>query len=296
MGLQQLLGSIDSGTPDGQENYITTAGTYSWLCPPGVTSVSVVCIGAGGAGGGGQSNIGSGLYAGGGGGGCAYKNNISVTPGQSYTVVVGASKYNASVGETDGGDSYFINASTVMGKGGQSNSQSGYNGGYASQCVGDGKYSGGNGGAYSGGGYGGAGSSGNGSNGSNGNTSAAGNGGGGGAGGGGTGNQRGVSGGGSPNGQHIGAAGGGGGSNNGAFAGGGGGGGNIGTVTGTNPADGGAAFINWYGGGGGKWGGGGGGSSPSGGLALQSGIGAVRIIWSTSGAARAFPGTNIGDL
>lgn len=293
---QMLLGVGASGTPDGQENYITAAGTYSWLCPPGVTSVSVVCIGAGGAGGGGPQNIGGGLYAGGGGGGCAYKNNISVTPGQSYTVVVGAASINAKAGEPDGGNSYFINTSTVKAQGGQSGSASGLNGGYAAQCVGDGKYSGGNGGAYTGGGYGGAGSSGTGGNGSNGNTSATGNGGGGAGGGGGTGNQRGVQGGGSPNGQHIGAGGGGGGSNTGSFAAGGGGGGNIGTVTGNNPTNGGAAFVNWYGGGGGLWGGGGGGTAPNGAVGLASGKGAVRIIWSTSGAARSFPGTNIGDL
>ena len=62
----------------------TTPGTYSWTAPAGVTSVCVVCVGGGGSGG-------AGYYVGGGaGGGLAYKNNISVTPGSSYTVVVGA--------------------------------------------------------------------------------------------------------------------------------------------------------------------------------------------------------------
>jgi len=64
----------------GQQEY-TTAGTYSWTCPAGVTSVSVVCVGAGG-GGGDNSNGGSG-------GALAYKNNIAVVPGNSYTVYVG---------------------------------------------------------------------------------------------------------------------------------------------------------------------------------------------------------------
>ena len=53
-----------------------------WTCPTNVTSVSVVCIGGGGGGNGGGFGIGG---AGGGGGGLGYKNNISVTPGQTYT-------------------------------------------------------------------------------------------------------------------------------------------------------------------------------------------------------------------
>ena len=56
----------------GQQEY-TTAGTYSWTCPAGVTRVSVVCVGGG-----------SGC-----GGALAYKNNITVVPGNSYSVVVG---------------------------------------------------------------------------------------------------------------------------------------------------------------------------------------------------------------
>ena len=36
-------------TPAGEEIY-TTSGTYTWTCPDDVTSVSVVCIGAGGGG------------------------------------------------------------------------------------------------------------------------------------------------------------------------------------------------------------------------------------------------------
>lgn len=66
----------------GQTVY-TSAGSYSWVAPANVTSVSVVCVGAGG---------GAGMYNGGGGGGGAlfYRNNISVTPGNTYTIVVGA--------------------------------------------------------------------------------------------------------------------------------------------------------------------------------------------------------------
>lgn len=45
---QKLLGAAAS-IPAGQVEF-TTPGTYSWTCPAGVTSVSVVCIGAGGSG------------------------------------------------------------------------------------------------------------------------------------------------------------------------------------------------------------------------------------------------------
>ena len=62
----------------GQQAF-TTPGTHTWTCPAGVTSVCVVCIGGGGTGG---------AY-GGSGGSLAYKNNITVTPGQTYTIVVG---------------------------------------------------------------------------------------------------------------------------------------------------------------------------------------------------------------
>ena len=97
----------------GQEEW-TTAGTHSWTAPAGVTSICVVCVG-GGAGG-------TGTLIGGGGGGLGWKNNITVAPGSSYTVVVGAggqgtdTQYPSTWPE--GQDSYFISASTVKGGGG----------------------------------------------------------------------------------------------------------------------------------------------------------------------------------
>ena len=69
--------------------------------PAGLTSVSVVAVGAGAE---------AGAQAGGG-GGLGWKNNISVTPGQSYTVVVGAGGQNRA-----NQHSYFINTATVMGR------------------------------------------------------------------------------------------------------------------------------------------------------------------------------------
>lgn len=71
----------------GQEEF-SSPGTYNWVCPQGVTAVSVLCVGGGGGGDAGSDTLGVG--GGGGGGGLAYRNNIAVIPGQSYTVVVGA--------------------------------------------------------------------------------------------------------------------------------------------------------------------------------------------------------------
>ena len=95
MAIQQVLFS-GGPPPAGQQSY-TSAGSFTWTAPAGVTSVCVVCVGAGGN----ESTA-----AGDGGGGLGWKNNISVTPGQSYTVVVG----NKNLG---GGDSYFLDYNTV---------------------------------------------------------------------------------------------------------------------------------------------------------------------------------------
>jgi hypothetical protein len=103
----------------GQAEY-TTTGTFSWVAPAGVTSISVVAIGGGGAG---QSGgvIANGYWAnGGGGGGLGWKNNIAVTSGTSYTVVVGAAGIpNALpyISGTKAGNSYFSTSTLVAGLG-----------------------------------------------------------------------------------------------------------------------------------------------------------------------------------
>ena len=74
----KFMGTTGVVAPPGQQEY-TSAGTYSWVCPEGVASVSVVCIGGGGG-----VNVVSAAGA-----GLGYKNNIPVIPGDSYTVVVG---------------------------------------------------------------------------------------------------------------------------------------------------------------------------------------------------------------
>jgi hypothetical protein len=125
-----------------------TPGTYSWIAPTGVTSVSAVAIGGGGAGYNGWAN------AAGAGAGLGWKNAISVTPGQSYTVVVGA---GGSKNGGAGGNSYFISLATVSGYGG-GNASSGANtsgpnaNGYGGGYVGDGGGAGGNSTNYQGGG------------------------------------------------------------------------------------------------------------------------------------------------
>jgi len=70
------------GVLPGQSQY-TSPGSYTWVAPVGVCSVSAVAIGGGGSG----SSYAAGAGAG---GGLAWKNNIPVTPGVGYTVFVGS--------------------------------------------------------------------------------------------------------------------------------------------------------------------------------------------------------------
>jgi len=143
-----VVGGNDVPIDAGEQEW-TTPGSYSWTCPADVTSVSAVCVGAGGDGGADKH--------GDGGGGLGWKNNISVTPGQSYTVVVG----NKNSG---GGDSYFLDYNTVRGGGGSPSTTN--NGGTGGDWTGDGGGNGGQGGSkngsYAGGGGGAGGYSGNG--------------------------------------------------------------------------------------------------------------------------------------
>ena len=99
----------------------TTPGNYVWRAPIGVTSVCVVCVGGGGAG--------NWLSPGGGGGALAWKNDIPVTPGKTYTVTVGAggtgiterssSDAAGSIPIANGKPSSFVHdAGTVLAEGG----------------------------------------------------------------------------------------------------------------------------------------------------------------------------------
>ena len=266
-----ILITTGSAPPTGQQAY-TSAGTYTWTAPVGVTSVSVVAVGGGGC------SYGGG--AAGGGGGLGWKNSITVVPGQSYTVVVGGG--GARDSHSSGTDSYFISTGTVAGYAGGG---AGLNlGGGGGSYVGDGGGSGGSGGSssgnYVGGGGGAGGYSGSGGSGTNGGAGDGGSGGGAGAGagayksgnyvagaGGGVGILgQGPSGGGTPSPGTTG--------NNGAGGYGGSGGANADSYLQANPGaygGGGASYYN----------------------AGQGGAGgAVRIIW---GASRAFPATLTAD-
>ena len=240
----------------------------TWTAPADVTLVHVVAVGAG-------AEAGS---TAGGGGGLGWKNNITVVPGQNYTVVVGQGGQNKS-----NEHSYFIDQSTVMGRGGASSS--------GGTWVGDGGGNGGNGvggGTYANTGSGGAGGyTGNGGSGTNGSTALVQPDANSGAAGGSSYNHGGYSTGGAGVGVYgKGATGvtGAGGIHpqyhpNPTSAGtGGSGGGNPSSSYGhTNAAN--------YGGGGG-----GGGSGAGGG---NSGYGAVRIVWGGGPGTRAFPSTNV---
>jgi len=133
-----LAGSLFAG----QEAF-TTAGTYSWTAPSGVFSVSVVCVG----GGGGAINWGSEGIAGGGGGALAYINNYAVTPGNSYTVIVGTANSSSTAGNSAFGGSI---GSAPVEAGGSNSSSSPYNGGTGGAVVAGTGYSGGNGGQVGG--------------------------------------------------------------------------------------------------------------------------------------------------
>ena len=260
--------SVTPAIVQGQQAYIT-AGTYSWVAPAGVTSVSVVTVGGGGGAGGGNCNN----FYGAGGGALAYANNISVTPGSSYSAVVGIAGTNVLYSTANNGGNSTFNSTSVGAQGGRA-SGSGTSGVGGTVLNGTG-FAGGRGGNSSGGGCGQA------------------QGAGGGAGGysaiGGRGGDSGSCG--------VSSTGGGGGG--GKQIGGGGGVGILGA--GCNGA---GATVNQRQGCGGS-GGCGGASSTSGaaygggsGYAAsctgKGGVGAVRIIW--PGTTRSFPSTNTGNL
>ena len=139
----QLQLSQTSTWPGSANEQLYTSGSYTWVCPLGVTSVSVVCVGSGSDGPGGA---------------LAYKNNITVVPGTSYS----------------------LRASTLSSLRSFFNDNATVSAGNSSNRTGDGGGNGGNYGNNSGGGAGGYSGSGG-----NGGTSAANNPGAGGGGGGG---------------------------------------------------------------------------------------------------------------
>ncbi|MFA5973632.1 MAG: GEVED domain-containing protein [Lentimicrobiaceae bacterium] len=139
----------------------TSNGTFT--VPAGVTSIKVECWGAGGGG----STITSWNQRGGGGGGGAYASSeVSVIPGNSYSIIVGIGGYASGSGSNSS-----FNTNSVVAAGGSgvnNNTTTGGSGGSFASSIGTIKFAGGNGASggttFSGGGGGGAGSTGAGGN------------------------------------------------------------------------------------------------------------------------------------
>jgi hypothetical protein len=109
----------------------STPGTYTWTCPPGVTTVSVANVGSAGGGGPCKSTD----AAGGGGGGAgesAIDTAVAVTPGNVYTYVVpagGAPGTGAGAGGNGGSAIFTGDTVTVTAHGGTGGSAGGSSGG-----------------------------------------------------------------------------------------------------------------------------------------------------------------------
>ncbi len=88
----------------GQQEF-TSPGTYTFIVPANVESVSMVAVGAGG---GGAQNVNDG--GGGGGGALAYTNNVAVIPGEVLTVTVGQGGAPGNGAGTAGGQSSVTRA------------------------------------------------------------------------------------------------------------------------------------------------------------------------------------------
>lgn len=155
-GVQQVVfqNQRSFGPPPGQDQY-TSAGSYSWVCPtsPEQTSVSVVCVGSAWYG---SPYTADYTKA----GALSYKNDITVVPGNSYTVVV-APNYTTTPRSSFNGDGE-VSAGTGTqrtGDGGGDGGGAGYHMGGAGGYSGNGGYgqgtSGGADGAGGGGGGGG---------------------------------------------------------------------------------------------------------------------------------------------
>jgi len=160
--------------------------TKTFTIPENVTSISVCVVGGGGGGGAGKNS--SGRYLGGGcGGGLAYRNNISVTPGDTITAVAGSGGSGGRVaqsswattsagqaGGTGANSSITVGGTTTTATGGAGTSYAYFTGSFPNYspvvyptgttgCGGPaGTYTGGGYGGLGGGGYGGGGGGGGG--------------------------------------------------------------------------------------------------------------------------------------
>jgi len=248
--MMNLLGAGEAPVILPGEAVFITTGTTTWTCPADVTKVSVLCVGPG-------------LANGGGGGGLTWANGLSVTPGNSYTVVVQAGSRNGSYLVTS------FNGNACRAHSGQSGGGSGGAGGRSSDVSGASSYGGGYGGAWGGGAGGYSGNGGDGYGKYNTTTPGTSGSGGGGGGGGNAANTSNSAGGG------VGIYGEG---SSGSYPGGGGSGG------GTSTSGSGTSLAGEYGGGGSL------GDNSGSGTRAGGAQGVVRIVW---GTGRAFPSTNV---
>ena len=82
-----------------------TNGNYLWTCPTGITQVNIQCWGAGAGGGGGNGSNGG---ESGGGGEYAQEPSFAVTPGNVYSLIVGAGGPGGATGVAGGSGSQTI--------------------------------------------------------------------------------------------------------------------------------------------------------------------------------------------
>lgn len=135
-GVGEALGQTVTFAPD-----INNPTVRQFIVPDGVTSITVEVWGGGGRGGSRASSNGA---AGGGGGGAYSRSTFTVTPGQVINYYVGFGSLTNQPGE----DSWFVDNTTLMAKGGNSvdtNVTTGATGGAAAAGFGTVTFSGGNG-------------------------------------------------------------------------------------------------------------------------------------------------------
>lgn len=107
--LMAAAGATSPGpSPRGEAIFTDTSGAISWVVPTGVTKVSAVCVGGGGGG----KGDGSG-GTGGGGGDLRYYNNLTVSPGETLTITVGASG-TGGTSPTAGGFTRIARSATTL--------------------------------------------------------------------------------------------------------------------------------------------------------------------------------------
>lgn len=126
-----------------------TVGTFSWICPPGVTSATFAGTGSGGGGAQGAASPG-----GGGGAGEYHSNTVSTTPGVTYTIVIPAGGAGGNTGTPNGGnggDCAFKQSTTflVSAHGGNGGTSAGFGGSGGTGASGGTVNAGGNGGNFS---------------------------------------------------------------------------------------------------------------------------------------------------